>query len=417
MSLVLKVISPIVYELEKGIRSFTNKERRDHMLVFQDWYDNHRSSCDCPNIHYPLTMEEVVIDQNAMTHLYHFLRRKEYSHALIVCDDQTKQMVDMITREGHMPCRYTKSLLSPDSQGDVLADEKAIVRALIDIPKDADVMIAVGSGTIHDITRFVSYKVGLPFISFPTAPSVDGFNSMGAPIVVNKKKITFQTHAPIALFADLTILCDAPQEMVAAGFGDMLGKYTSLVDWEFGHAIANEPFCPAVARMTREALNTCVANSELIKAKDKEGIRVLMTALIQSGMAMAMFGRSHPASGAEHHLSHFWEMTFIKEERKQLLHGAKVGVAASVIADLYHNEVTDLFKQDPNSDDALLTGLIARIPSGEELRQFIYQAGGKTTPNELGIGNSLLQESLREAHNIRDRATFLHYRNSRTLTS
>ncbi|WP_078578980.1 sn-glycerol-1-phosphate dehydrogenase [Salipaludibacillus agaradhaerens] len=387
------------------------------MLIFQDWYENHRSSCDCPNIHYPLTMEEVVIDQDAIMHLYRFLRRKEYSHALVVCDDQTKSMADTIICDEQMPCRFTKSLLLPDNQGDVLADEKAIVHVLIDLPADIDVMIAVGSGTIHDITRFVSYKVGLPFISFPTAPSVDGFNSMGAPIVVNKKKITFQTHAPIALFADLTILCDAPQGMVAAGFGDMLGKYTSLVDWEFGHNMANEPYCPAVARMTREALNNCVANSELIKEKDREGIRVLMTALIQSGMAMAMFGRSHPASGAEHHLSHFWEMTFIEEERKQLLHGAKVGVAAGVIADLYHNEVKDLFKRDPNSDTAFLTRLIDRIPSGEELRQFIYQAGGKATPNELGIESNLLQESIHKAHNIRDRATLLRYRNRHTLTS
>jgi glycerol-1-phosphate dehydrogenase [NAD(P)+] len=362
-------------------------------------------------------MEEVVIGQDGITQLHRFLREKGYDHVLLVCDDHTLSMVNLITCEELKSCRFTKSFLMPDDQGDVLADEKALVRVLIDTSSDVDVMIAVGSGTIHDVTRFASYKMGLPFISFPTAPSVDGFNSMGAPIVVNKKKITFQTHAPIALFADLTILCEAPQEMVAAGFGDMLGKYTSLVDWAFGHTSANEPFCPTVAKMTREALSACVANSDLIKDKDKEGIRVLMTALIQSGMAMAMFGQSHPASGAEHHLSHFWEMTFIEEERKQLLHGAKVGVAAGIIADLYHNDVTHLLKQDPNSDDALVKGLIDMIPSGEKLRRLIYQVGGKATPNELGIADHLLQESLQKAHHIRDRATLLRYRNSLTLTS
>jgi hypothetical protein len=39
---------------------------------------------------------------------------------------------------------------------------------------------------------------------------------------------------PDAIFADLEILAKAPAVMVTAGFGDMLGKYTSLFDWSIG---------------------------------------------------------------------------------------------------------------------------------------------------------------------------------------
>lgn len=93
-------------------------------------------------------------------------------------------------------------------------------------------MIAVGSGTIHDIVRFAAFQRDLPFISYPTAPSVDGFTSARAPLILYGTKTTIQTKAPSALFADLDLLKAAPQSMVAAGFGDMLGKITSLADWE-----------------------------------------------------------------------------------------------------------------------------------------------------------------------------------------
>uniref|UniRef100_UPI001F2C3C19 iron-containing alcohol dehydrogenase n=1 Tax=Cronobacter sakazakii TaxID=28141 RepID=UPI001F2C3C19 len=66
-----------------------------------------------------------------------------------------------------------------------------------------------------------------------------------APLILKGKKQTVQTTAPIALFADLELLCQAPQNMVTAGFGDMLGKVTSLADWEISRLLAGEPYCPA----------------------------------------------------------------------------------------------------------------------------------------------------------------------------
>ncbi len=60
-----------------------------------------------------------------------------------------------------------------------------------------------------------------------------------------------------------------------------------------------------------------------------------MNALIQSGLAMLMFGQSHPASGGEHHLSHYWEMEFLQKNRRQVLHGAKVGVSTILLTTLY----------------------------------------------------------------------------------
>ena len=40
-----------------------------------------------------------------------------------------------------------------------------------------DVLIACGSGSVHDIVRYTACEKKLPFLSYPTAVSVDGFVS------------------------------------------------------------------------------------------------------------------------------------------------------------------------------------------------------------------------------------------------
>ena len=64
---------------------------------------------------------------------------------------------------------------------EVIADEEYLMQVMIQAPPGEQVFIAVGSGTLTDIARYVSFRTGNTFISTPTAPSVDGFLSKGAP--------------------------------------------------------------------------------------------------------------------------------------------------------------------------------------------------------------------------------------------
>ncbi|WP_088032214.1 sn-glycerol-1-phosphate dehydrogenase [Evansella clarkii] len=383
------------------------------MVSINQWYGKHREACKCGAEHYPLVTEKFEIGDEAFSMLRSFLSKKIYKNVLLVHDKNTweaagAKIFAILSEEGF---NVKGSLIPQNSQGDVIADEEAIVHALLDADQETEVFIAVGAGTIHDITRFVSFKMGLPFISVPTAPSVDGFNSKGAPIVVKNKKITFQTHAPIGLFADTKVLCNAPQEMLAAGFGDMLGKYTSLADWRFGHLTGGEPYCEAAATMTEEALKNCIKYADLIAEKKEEGIIELMNALIKSGLAMSLFGNSHPASGGEHHLSHFWEMRFLEEGRKQLLHGVKVGVSCALIADHYKEQKENLLEASSETGSMKIEEIIAWIPHGSILRESLKKIGGSATLEDIGIEESLFSDSLASAHLIRDRKTMLRHIN------
>jgi len=285
---------------------------------------------------------------------------------------------------------------------------------------EPDVFIAVGSGTLHDITRMVGYALNLPFISVPTAPSVDGFNSKGAPIIVRGEKKTIVSIGPNAVFADLDILKSAPRELIAAGFGDILGKFTSLFDWTFGQLTNEEPFSEQAYTITKQALDKCVEAAERIERGDQEGIAYLMSGLIESGIAMLIFGKSHPASGAEHHVSHYWEMDFIKHGRKQLLHGAKVGVSCTLIAELYHRLCAEDFGLQAGVREAVrehweqIKQHIAQIPSADELRTMLAKVGGPITVEQLGISSELAEHALRNAHLVRpERYTLLHAYNTK----
>lgn len=358
------------------------------------------------------TIEPVLIESGASNQVVPYLAEKGYIRVSLVADSHTFDVIGQTLKQSieSIGIRvYVTLIIEPDKQSDVIADEASVVQVLMDIKQySTEVVIAVGSGTLHDISRFSAYSVGIPFISVPTAPSVDGFNSIGAPLIIRGEKKTIQAIGPSAIFADLDILTRAPDSMIAAGFGDMLGKYTSLFDWKFGSLSGGEPYSEEVAIRTRNALQQCVDNCDEIAKRSQEGIEILTRALIESGFAMLQFGQSHPASGAEHHLSHYWEMEFIRTGRNQILHGAKVGVGCAQISRLYHQLATDTPDIFPQELRQAILSEIARIPDESTIKELLRKVGGPSTPQELDISDDLLARSLREAHQIRpNRQTLL----------
>jgi len=352
--------------------------------------------------------EKIVVERDAFAQCAEYVKSKNWTNVLLIADEHTKkaagdELAEHLTGAG---IKVNLCMIDPDKNGDVKADEVSLVQALLAIDQGVDSLLAVGAGTIHDITRFCSDKTGIPFVSIPTAPSVDGFTSVGAPLVVRGTKTTFKAVSPAALFADIEVLTNAPPQMIAAGFGDMTAKFTSLADWRFSHLTAGEPYSEEAAAITERALWQCVDHVEQIAAKEEEGIRILMNALIESGKAMLLFGQSHPASGAEHHLSHFWEMDFIKKGRPQILHGAKVAAATVLIAAVYKQYWPEIEKAGVTT---------VKIPDADFIAGLLERVGAPVSPAELHIDQDLVAASLHHAHKLRDRHTMLRFLNEQHI--
>jgi len=339
---------------------------------------------------------------------------------------------------------------------EISTDEHYITRTLIETNGEDRQFIAVGSGTITDITRFVSHRTRASFISLPTAPSVDGYTSTVAPMVVGQYKAPIQAHPPAAVFADLPTLCAAPAAMIAAGLGDLLGKYTSLADWQLGQLLYDEPYDTGIQEMMRKSVDETVSIIDELSEHTSSGITRLMDGLVGSGFGMLAFGDSRPASGSEHHLAHYWEIKFILESRPAVLHGTKVGIGTIITARRYEQlrqmsrqeaekrlaaaalpkretllaeinagygpvsekiiSIQEPLFQMKNSD---LENLKARIlnhwaeiqsiaktvPQAEQIAGWLSAVGGPTAPGEIGLSPDEVTLGMRSAHYLRDRFT------------
>lgn len=287
-----------------------------------------------------------------------------------------------------------KAYVYPDER--LVPDEKAVGRALVELEPDTSLIVAVGSGTINDIARMVACKTHTPYLIAATAPSVDGYASTVSPLIIEGFKTTYPAVYPAAIFADTEVLRRAPMVMIRAGFGDILGKYTALADWALSREKNGEYYCETAVELVRDALKKCVENRDKIQSRDEQVIRYIMEALVLSGLAMGMVGNSRPASGAEHHLAHYWEMDALKKGEEHPLHGNAVGAATVVSAAIY---------------EMLAPGLPAGYnpPKPAEITAILRAAGAADSPKALGISRELFHRSVLHAKEIRPRYTILRY--------
>lgn len=290
--------------------------------------------------------------------------------------------------------KYSVVLHVFKTEGALVPNEYALGRLLVEMDKEIGMLIAVGSGTINDLSRMISSKLGIPYIIVGTAPSMDGYASTVSPLIIDGFKKTYEAVYPYAIFADTEVLKAAPKEMLCAGFGDILGKLTALSDWRLSRQINKEYYCETCVEMVELAIKKCIDNASGIAARDPKAIGYLMEALILSGVVMGMVGNSRPASGAEHHLSHYWEIDALAKGEEHPLHGNSVGVGTVIISRIYEKIQKKL-------------SLDFEVPTAEYVIEQLKNAGSIYDPKTLGIKREVFRDSVIHAKEIRPRYTVL----------
>lgn len=256
--------------------------------------------CTCGRTH-EFWVKKIIIESQAVRYLREIIT--EYKRPVFLCDTNTKKAAFESMGE------YFEQYDVLELEGtDIHADNQHIEVVQKKLLPEADILIAVGSGTIHDITRYIAYERNIPFISVPTAASVDGFVSTVAAMTWYGLKKTMPAAAPLYVLADTDIFTQAPYRLTASGISDLMGKYIALLDWKVSNIVTGEYFCSQIYNLELEALREVESVLDRIRMQDKDSMEKLMYALILSGLAMQMIGNSRPASGAEHHVAYFWEM-------------------------------------------------------------------------------------------------------------
>lgn len=192
------------------------------------------------------------------------------------------------------------------------------------------VPVAVGSGTVNDIVKRTSEELGRRYMVVGTAASMDGYTSFGAAITKDGMKQTLSCKAPLGCIVDSRIAADAPGEMTASGYADLIAKIPAGADWMLADAIGSERIHPEAWRFVQGALRDSISNPAGCAAKDEREVRKLCEGLVMSGFAMQAMGSSRPASGTEHQVSHYWDMEDLCFGGKPVSHGFKVGIGTLI---------------------------------------------------------------------------------------
>lgn len=282
-----------------------------------------KTDCACGMQHL-CPIDHVIIEKNACTALRELT--EAYKSVLIVADKNTfaacgKRVTDNLSN-------VTSDTLIYDRDGILVPNEEAIELLASRVTEKTDLIIGIGSGVINDLCKIVSFRASLPYFIVATAPSMDGYASKGSALILDGMKVTLNANVPKAIIADTEVLASAPMDMIRAGYGDIIGKYSCLNDWRLSHLVNGEYICDFVMQATYDTVEETVRLADGIRERSPEAIGALMEALVAVGILMAYVGNSRPASGSEHHMSHYFEIVGIVRGEEYLPHGIDVCCSA-----------------------------------------------------------------------------------------
>ena len=330
------------------------------------------------------------------------------------------------------------------------ADDATVVRVLAMLAPATDLVVAVGSGTLNDLSKLVAFRHGCPQAIFATAPSMNGYTSLSASITSNGIKRSFRTRTPAGVYFDLGVLAAAPARLIRAGLGDSACRPTAQADWLLSHLLLDRAYREAPFALLADDERHLFSNTRALLAGDVAVMRHLVRILVLSGFGMTICNGSFPASQGEHLLSHYIEM-MRPAGLAHSFHGEQIAVCTVEMAKLQEqmlerdqppllrptavdrDQIVRHFgaeigeecwrelehkRFDAEHTDALNARLVRRWDAmrtrigavavgAAKLRGLLADAGAPIDPQELGWSTELFGQARRHAREIRNRYTFL----------
>ena len=410
-----------------------------------------REPCAC-GMEHNIDVEKIVIESGAVSQLEEIL--EEFQNPVFICDSNTRTAAEPFLEEEFKD--YPVIELNPEG---LQADNRGVNKVMKQLDYcdrglssvSVDVLVAIGGGTIHDLTRYAATEYDIPFVSIPTAASVDGYAANVAALTWDGLKRTVAGVSPRWILADTDIFSAAPSRLTASGVSDFLGKYISILDWKIAHLVTGEYICEEVCDLLEKALRDVSRVLEDIRFGDKDAIEKLMYALLLSGLCMQMVESPRPVSGAEHMVSHLWDLNVLNE-KTNALHGEQVGLGLLIVTDYYkklgyairHKKVTVksetakglemsllehtfgkkvllegiLTENTPNPLENIdleeleeqlpeIEDLIDDLPDADDMYAKLHDAGCVHEISNLGIDKEKVELTLQSSPYVRNRLTLL----------
>ena len=279
---------------------------------------------------------ERVIGYDILAQMAQVLERHQFGHTIMmVCDDLTWIAAGARVL-AHIGQKYR---VTSYSLGQEVHAELRHAEELRSASERVDALIAVGSGTINDITKYAAAKLNKPYISVATAASMNGYTSANASLSIDGLKHSFAARPPVAVVADLHVIGDAPLRLARSGLGDTLCRSTVEADALLSHLLLDTPYPRAIFDKLRKHETLLIQHADKLAHRNRQYIAALVETLLDAGDAMTEFGSSGVASQGEHMVAHTAEMMYPKDLARAR-HGELIAVTTLSMAEAQHQLLT-----------------------------------------------------------------------------
>jgi len=318
---------------------------------------------------------EIVIGHDVLTKVGDFCQKYGFHEsALVITDPTTYQIAGQTVVASLQENEFNKvdyiSIEAADMDTVILVKDR--MKEIV-----PSILIGVGGGRVIDVTKLAcleqDIEKNLPYISVPTIPSHDGIASPRASVKGLETAYSVMVQSPIAVIADTGIIKNSPYRYLASGSADVIAKITASADWELAHKLKNEYYGEFANTLSKMCAEFIMKNARVIAKGLEESYRIVLEALISSGIAISIAGTSRPASGSEHSFSHALDLI---SKNSPALHGEQVGVGTIMMAYLH--------------------GL-----DWEAIRNTLRIIRAPINANQLGVSDEDIIEALQSAHKIR----------------
>lgn len=416
-------------------------------------YLNVKLTCDCGRTHYA-PIKAVEIGSGALKKIPEYVKSFGYEHPYILCDKTTYEIAGKKSEQYLKQAGINPVVLILKHTD---FDEATLGEIVINKPDNCDLMIGCGTGSITDMLRYSSFKLNLPCFTVATGAPMDGFSASVGIMNVNNLKATMPAHSTEVIIGDTDILESAPYRMSIAGFGDLIGKLNALNDWRLSAIVNNDHYCKNIDQMVTDYVNDIMGKFDDIKRRDPSALGDLMNALLLSGASISLYGSSRAISGAEHHMSHYWETIGDQRGKPFAMHGEQVAVATVLTLRLseklakckfdynrakaaaleydeksWENEIRLAYGKAANAiieleseskknlpdaricridriqqNEDKVRDLLDRAYSPDKLRSILRYMGSPSDPKDIGVSPELLKNTFLYCKETRNRYTIL----------
>ena len=314
--------------------------------------------------------------------------------------------------------------------------------------RQAEALIAVGSGTISDSVKYGTFLTGREYSVFATSP-MNAYTTPTASVSFEGFKKSITCHSAKGVFFDLSVVSKCPKRLISAAFADVVCRTTSQVDWLTSHILFDSPYDETAYTLLAYDEEPMIANAAKIVTGDFEALAMLTRIAALMGLATSFTGTTHVGSMAEHMISHYIDM-FAGDSHPRTSHGEQVGVATLTMSNLQNQIVNadrpptmrrtvipkeelrarfgaasnEMIEQTARKalDQAAAEALNQRLERDwaqisqrlkavmlpyEKLHAAMKKAGCQLTGSDLGLDPGFYRDAVRYSRFIRDRFSML----------